>query len=376
MEDVLHRVLTFDEPLRKPIPPAKLGITEFTKVTRDNYAHLSSIYQVSNVLPPPAATRTISDFVANGDAYKLIPIPENYQAATALLNAAFNADSEILIEGLIGTKKFEVNSSSVEPSNPTLNNEINSIVLAVTSTISLASPPFQVDDYILTVDISCDLVEEVYVSWQIKMYNEILAGYEKLKDEYYENAPSGQGNEEGSNPDLNRQIEQTNLKYGCENLLLNIYYELVGFPANDPVQIDIDTNESLYKQFFNQALEWDEMTYAFSEHSSSARNLDRTFAQGGEDSLQPFLQAQTANVLIPVRPSFNLKLLYFLTTGLIWKGKTPFVPILNSDLLIAFALKELHHSSIQPAENAWDVLVPTSMQIIQESDELPIIHNK
>jgi hypothetical protein len=198
-----------------------------------------------------------------------------------------------------------------------------------------------------------------------------MEGYEKLVAQYdgYLTRLSRAG--QPSNPGLLNNIERGSLQYSCMGLLSAIAATLVGdAPGITPSQLSV--NSQRYTQFINEVFEWDEMTYCFDDQPSKL-----VYAlQGQDDSLRPFLQASYARVFLPVRPGSNFQVLYYLSSGMLWEAPWPFVPVNNTDTATAGHLKQVRcwHEA-RTVEKYWDIALPTSMQVVQESPELPDFYN-
>ncbi len=362
-----------NQQVQKPVSPESLGITEFTKVTPDNYVQLCSLYNVVDIEIPPEATQIVSEIISSGDSQKMIQLPDGYKATNATISYAFLDAGVKSIDGLIGNQPLSIPNPPVNGSKPvTLNNEVNTLPVIFSNSIVISSPPEILNQFVATIEVECVLGSNKMEEWQLKTYNQIVAAYQRQLNAYYDTIDHIP-NTESMNPAMIREIILSELKYNCENLLIDIYYSMVGFPIDDQIEKDLTTNDFIYMQFFNMIFEWNEMSYTLSESYSSSNNLQRVFLQNYTDSLQPFLQASVANVLLPIKPDFNLSALYYLSTGLIFEDNKNFVPILSSELNIVSALKKLNNYETITSISKWDVTIPTSMQVIQDVEELEFI---
>ena len=122
------------------------------------------------------------------------------------------------------------------------------------------------------------------------------------------------------------------------------------------------------------AFEWEETTYSFYPYywAGSERWKDLAQASGSDPVFEQFLRAGSANVLVPVRNGFERPVILFLKTGLIWGGG--YLPLFNvDDMLDVYADVELGRQFDPPLQigDPWEIRLPTSMVMLQESDELP-----
>ena len=130
-------------------------------------------------------------------------------------------------------------------------------------------------------------------------------------------------------------------------------------------------------QFFEQAFEWENLTYLFypyfwgrqSQWIAKITNYD-------EDPLfTQFLQAGSARVVVPVHPAYNDAVMYYLeNNGAIWNGGEP--PRLNDPMFISLAdeLRNLTDDlqGATPEGDPWQVILPTTLVYLQKDAALPI----
>ena len=128
----------------------------------------------------------------------------------------------------------------------------------------------------------CELKPEAKAAWQLNTYKAIMNAYERALADYNEQVAAAQIQAgvqiEGRNPEFNRRIERDELKKGTLRLLTNNFAATrvggvwrsseafnamqttgqYGYPDFD---IDEATVEGKMIQFFEQAFEWENMTY-------------------------------------------------------------------------------------------------------------------
>src|SRR5262249_54556251 len=130
-------------------------------------------------------------------------------------------------------------------------------------------------NYEVLVTMACLVSQAAYEKWQLETYFAIMNAYEAAKSRY-ENAVAAEKIRDsyqpsfGRNPIANRQIEQTELKRAAISLMTGQRFDLFdavtpnvaphGFPELD---FDEAEAEGRYIQFFEQAFEWNNMTYLF-----------------------------------------------------------------------------------------------------------------
>jgi hypothetical protein len=172
-------------------------------------------------------------------------------------------------------------------------------------------------------------------------------------------------------------IEATELKKHCLTLLTGEQYNSFDAMSGVPPQIDPAeaAEEGSFIQFFEQAFEWEQLTYLFYPYFWGRKaNWVKTSTTFDTDPLfTTFLQAGSARVVIPVHPAYNDAILYYVQTGAIWNGGE--APQLDDPLFIALheELKAQQDdlANAVPEGDPWDVTLPTTLVHLQESSELP-----
>lgn len=357
--------------LYKPIAPDKLSpkIASYKAITRENYADLAIKYQVKDIQSPPDAVKIVPTAFKDGEpnTIKKIQIPEGYRAESASVAGVFSGVTALT--GFIGKQTFNLTTS---PSQNDL--KMNQEDSAIAASVLCDSAQDKSDaKYSVSIEVTCNLAPEKLAEWQIKIYKAILAGYHKQQAEYYEKAGVGQAEIKSHNPLKNRKIEKYELKKACSRQILKQHFQLVG--ASDEFAV----NEPRYMPFFEQALEWNELTYHFYPKLAGEENQDKFTLTAlnpysGNDALfTSFLQAGGARVLVPVRPEYAMLVLYYLSSGKIWTGAnalTPtdekYVSLVNDLKILSQSARECKHVS-----KPWEITIPTSMIMLQDSSNLP-----
>jgi hypothetical protein len=138
----------------------------------------------------------------------------------------------------------------------------------------------------------------------------------------------------GTNPQTNRETEQTELKKSCISLLTGQRFDLfdatarnagpLGYPEVDFAEAKA---EGAYIQVFEQSFEWNNMTYIFYPYFWGLKQEWPITSQLTDDDplFTRFLRAGAARVQVPVRLGFEQSLLTYLSTGQLWTGEGTFV---------------------------------------------------
>jgi hypothetical protein len=175
--------------------------------------------------------------------------------------------------------------------------------------------------------VLCERSPTKFQQWQIDTFNAIADAYENLKAEYDDEQQRQQTFVEpeiqGRNPLLSRELEKRELKKFSISLLTGQQYESFNAMEEDYQtgipQIDLAdaAEEGRFVRFFEQALEWRNMTYLFYPYFWSNKNkwAEILMGQDADPLFQQFLQAGFARVWVPVRPGFEPVILNYIECG-------------------------------------------------------------
>jgi hypothetical protein len=232
------------------------------------------------------------------------------------------------------------------------------------------------------VEILCNLSASKWNEWRINTFNSIIAGYNNQLSVYEKWQAEQEINSgisiRGNNPEINRRIEKEELKKLCIELMTGQSFEAfnamisnvapLGYPEVAP---DKAFEQGKHIQFFEQAFEWEQITYAFYPYFwgrkpnwvmiKSINDTDPVFTS--------FIQAGAARVLVPARPGFEDSVNYFLATQRIWNGKNPPIP---GDALWISIVDELKAQQGQfdggkQDGTPWIFKIPTSLVYLEET---------
>jgi hypothetical protein len=213
----------------------------------------------------------------------------------------------------------------------------------------------------INVDILCTPSATALDEWRIRTYAAILAGYQRQAAQ----ASSEHAGRMGiAHPQASRQtarqIEKRELRRGCIQLLLQDSLAREATAEGNPQLPDPFT-----LQFLGDALEWNEMNARYYGDAGNSQDLPLCeLDEGGGHSLDSFLDAELARVMIPADPRSVLPLLYLLGSGRCWREQSAPVPVHAEHVALAHAIKQPEPSRASPAPSCWEVVVPTSMQAL------------
>lgn len=369
----MSKVPTEDITVVKPDEPGFCVNNSFISlnvgdISRDTYMMWVSKYDVEDVVPPPLSNLILSKAItsAKQESERVgsdiidntsfsIDIPEGYYPLKATIKhdevpLDGSPDVRPIINILIDDKRITGDDPPDTSSYNVSTGNWKNIAVAV-NVVNKAL-------YAVVVNVFCLLTKEKYEEWQIQTYNAIMNAYQRLKSNY-DNAiaaakiRAGYTQIQGTNPLENRESEKVELKRACISLLTGQRFDLfnsmnsnvgrLGFPEID---FDEAKQEGPYIQFFENAIEWNNISYIFYPYFWGNKNqwLSVSNINDPDPLYTSFLKAGAARVQVPVRPGrFNDAIMYYLTTGQIWNGEGRIVNIIDDtpDPLYVSVIEEL-----------------------------------
>jgi hypothetical protein len=352
--------------LEPPVPPAELGLATFRDVSRDPasptfYAALATRYG-ADVPPPPPARQLVSATFQSGAAIATqeIALPEGYAAATGWVTAAAGAGTRL--RGVIGRTTFPLAGAPDQGAIP-LAGETGSLPVGV-----LAEEGQDASAWVLSVEVEARLETAALERWQQAVYGLLLAAYERRRRAYFELTGAAPSPAAAVNPLAAREAVRRALRQDVMRQLLAHARERLGPDS------DLWLGEPRYLQFFDCALEWDEMAFSFTvqlEDRPGPRWRERL--QGGDALLTTFLEASWARILLPVDPAHVFAIPYFFASGQLWPGADDLAPTHQETLDLVNEIKQAgpEHEGERRVGEPWTLEVPTAMVLLQDSPDLP-----
>ncbi|HOT98933.1 MAG: hypothetical protein A4E45_00983 [Methanosaeta sp. PtaB.Bin039] len=384
----LKKNITEGEGLEKP---ADLTITP-NQLTEFNYNYFVREYEVTGVEPPPERYVTVAKtFKAGPDTDDSetrgvhvdsadLTIPDGYEAlwghATLAGMNYWDNINEWSIDLSIGRRRVRFNTGLSWAWGTTLDSE--------TAAIPVAIETWRVMNFALGLEVTCQRTARAVEKWQQATYAAILQAYQQKRSDYEEKLNALRTRAgiviEGRSPDANRQIERSELKRACITLLTRQHFDLfdsietgaTGLPQLDLTQAEM---EGTYIRFFEQAFEWENMTYVFYPYFWGRKEdwLERLRYENVDPTFEAFLKAGAARVVVPARPGFEPAIDHFMSTGMVWTGgelppvtSPDYVPILTE------IQEQLGAPGVEvPQGEPWEVVLPTTLVYLRASRELP-----
>jgi len=242
----------------------------------------------------------------------------------------------------------------------------------------------KVSKYTINIRIRCRRLSRTYAEWQQTTHDTIMLAYLKQKIDYEEKLAAlamQEGVEiTGRNPAANRKLEKNELKKACISLLTRQHFKLfgsieegsLGLPQMDLAEAEI---EGPYIRFFEQAFEWENMTYVFYPYFWGRKEkwVERLKYQDVDPQFVDFITAGATRVIVPARLGFEAAIEHFMKTGDVWQGGE--LPEIDNDLYLPIIEEMKEHLGApgdeEPRGKPWNVTVPTTLVRLRPDGTLP-----
>jgi hypothetical protein len=185
----------------------------------------------------------------------------------------------------------------------------------------------------------------------------------------------------GRNPGINAETITTELRKSCLSMVTAQFFDAFGAvnlsPGEKYPEINLATApvQGAYLRFFEQAFEWDRMTYFFYPYfwGLKAHWLDRALLDDVDPLFGEYLRAGAARVVFPVRPGFEIAIIHYLETGEIWNGGDLLDIHSKLYLPIVVEIKSAQGApgKEKPVDEPWPVRLPTTLVKLRPDDKLP-----
>jgi len=371
--------------IQAPIP---FTIRSFAEITETTYEEWAVSYGATTVKPPPNALISVEastsfDPKPEPDAIwttwvTKLTVPAGYTVHSARASILLSSGSGNYVTLSIGTKPHVTRY---------LSDEVVFTDLADASGDIPINMRCRSGHYAIAVQLLCKASTETHQQWQIDTFAALKTAYDQKMSEYNRWLnQQGVNAIIGNNPATNREVERKELKKHCIEFISGQRFESFdamrtnvapyGYPE---FSFDEATKEGKYIQFFEQAFEWDQMTYLFYPYFwARKREWVNILQRDEKDPLfMNFLQAGAARVLVPVRNAYAKAILHYLNTGgEIWNGED--VPTPDDPLYVSIIDEIMEADGVfEGAEiegEPWLSKVPTSLVYLTHAgtpDDLP-----
>ena len=266
------------------------------------------------------------------------------------------------------------------------NQEQNEVAFSVTAQ--------SMSQFSVNVELLLQRTDEAYTNWQNETWAKLRAAHDKLVDEQKTATQQAAFNAtiaiSGTNPADNLVVMNTEIKKACIEIMTDQHFNKFGAigPSSiisagtgtqiDELDIDRAWIEGPYVRFFEEAFEWEEMTWLSYPYFWGRKStwLNKIEYEDPDPLFQQFMRAGYARANLPVRPGFEGALDHYLSTGQPWDGGP--LPGISSPLFLPLATEiqeRLGKSSEEPFKypgGPWEVIVPTSLVKLRKDDETPV----
>jgi hypothetical protein len=355
-----------------PVPPQALGIDSFEDITPRGFALLVARYPSDALVLPPPPRRAVSGWARSGTPLTLA-VPDGYVARAAVLSYVVPpAGAALEIRGVVGNASVELGVAATGSTALPLGDEAGAVQVLLFTSGPLGSPPVALEPVQLSVEIAAEPSAATMDAWRLRTYQTIQAAYAAQLEAW-----SGRGDSDGAadspvvQPHFGwRAIERRELQRSALDLLRQTRRERTGGgdePSSSPRSVDVAEPREL--QFFERTFEWRELSYRFLQ---GGRRRARAAGIGavGDERFLAFLEADWAQLLVPVNPHEAMAVLYFLASGMPWDGDAAWIPAHEADAALVSELKKLRPGprEFHRVGEPWEVIVPTTISVLHDGD--------
>jgi hypothetical protein len=358
------------------------------EIDESNYGIWVQAYGATDVTPPPEIYKTKSfDFKAGGGDAKTnyehsgqIAIDEGYEAIQGVIARVANRlDKSATLDVVLGRKANCFSSDGDWVWVTPLDNERDSVPFALAS--------WRNSSIAVAGEILCERTDWAEKKWRLETHAKLTTAYKARLSEYEEKLAeyelqAGIGSTiSGKNPALNLEIMKDELKKNCISILTEQHYDLfdaIDYSHGDNFpEIDVSSAEAegAYVRFFEQAFEWENMTWVTYPYfwGRKSKWRERLSFDDPDPLFTQFLKAGYCRVSVPARPGFEGAIDHFMTFGQVWYGGP--LPPISSALYLPIA-DEIAERLGRPGDEvpqgrSWPVRIPTTLVRLRDDSSLP-----
>jgi hypothetical protein len=366
-----------EKPLRFSLQPNQL--------TEHNYHFWVHRYGATDVSAPPEPYVTKSlDYSAGGGDDKVdynhsaqVQIDEGYRAVHASVGVVMNIwEDDFSVDVVVGRRPHRFGDDGRWVWSTPLDNERGSVPFGLNT--------HEVSDIAAVVEVKCQRTERAFTQWRHDTHAKLTQAYRARLAEYEERLAQLEAEAdldvEGRNPAANRRLVRDELKKACISVITDQHYDLfdaIETGSNGLPQVDLfeAEGEGPYVRFFEQAFEWEHMSWVTYPYYWGRKSewATRIGIEDTDPDFEEFLKAGYCRVSVPVREGFEGAVDHFVTMGEIWTGGP--LPAISSPLFVPIA-EEIAERLGRPGDEVpegepWEVRVPTSLVRVREGADLP-----
>lgn len=368
-------------------PQEKDWLTPDSNWLDEHWGLLAQRYRVTGLPPRPSGSRLKSVTVAaglNGDEPNLasgtITLDEGWKATRAYvkINRA-GGDGGWYVNVRVGNYLFakdDDNDAQPDPSDvgPYVGEVPYFVISRRLRAIAVA------------IMIKCEPTEESIKAWRAQVYDAIIGGYSRLKEEYDDQLRREVANEvvrreTNRNAVALERVVRTELQRAFLSLLLGNHLNgFDGFQAGavPRYQFTKAKKEGGTIAFLQQAFEWENMNFIFYPYFwGRSANWARSVVDVAEPDplFASFLKAGAARVQVPVRAEFDATVRNWLHSGisvatqnLIFEDGSPLLEITEEQV----ADRGGRPGDGVPVGDSWESRIPTDLDFLMNEVTLPL----
>lgn len=235
----------------------------------------------------------------------------------------------------------------------------------------------------VSLSVECVRTDATTRQWQAEVWSDINNAYlseKRAYDSQLAYAQSTQTSFEDS-PTANRLKEQRELKRAAITLMTDQDFSMFGSiewpPATAGDTPVINTHEAAaeanYIRFFEESIEWANMAHVLYDYAwaGSDRWIELLGLGSNDLEHEAFLQSGAAKVAVPVMPGYEIAVLNYLQSGVIWDGEGE--PELDKDHQLYDQIMTLIAEPRDLGEIQIDtmtVTLPTNLVMLQADNDL------
>jgi len=375
-----HQVAEFSRPAIPTFGPAD--------IQPNTYKQYVQQYNAGTVKPPPSKFKTtgisiegpelrdesvsVEGTIIDSEVNEKLSVPAGYKAMEAHFwetMITLPGSSGPFLRVHVGRRIFDTRT---DINKKQMRDEDDTIPVTIMA--------FGLYSFVANVEVVCERTNEIYEQWQLDTFATIMQAYHIQLAAYEERIAAslvaGGVEISGNNPGQNRAIEKQELKRACITLLTHQHFETfdaMKHSDSDLPRIDVleAAREAPFIQFFEQAFEWNQITYVLYPYFWSNRDqwMNRMSLKDTDPEFENFLRAGAARVVVPVDPAFKNQVLQYLQSGVIWGGSNTMIR--DDKQFISIAEEIMTEDVSYPDGEPWEIRMPTALVILQKDSELP-----
>jgi hypothetical protein len=402
----MKRRMPLPNGIREPAPFVNLAGAPLTAddITAFTYAGYAGRYNAAGVTPPPSTYTYVSTTIVKegldpgktATVEKTLVIPAGYELLDVTATAAVLWVNHPKFSLQMGAYYWSILDEPPADGSPSMkldtwNNPTNGYPISGSYPLSVVS--YDALAFAANIQGTCVITTATLATWQLQTFDKIYAAYQAMKTAYDQKVTQADAvadiAREGRNPATNRRIEKTELKKLCVTMLtgehFSRYHAMTDPPRGSARAAELDVDETLVEgpiiQFFEQAFEWDQMTYQYYQYFWGRKRTwpDVSRLTDPDPLFEQFLTAGAARVVVPVPISYVPAVEFLLQShrdlpAKVWGGGHR--PTIDDKLYISIA-EEMRDQTddlagATPEGDPWEFTLPTTLVWLQKGPELPV----